>query len=168
MKQCSSSKSGSGVTIGRGYDMSNRFRESIINDLSRSGVPIEQAKKISLAARLHNCDALSFVKKYRDEIGEITEAQQLNLFKITYPLYVADSIRFYKKYSSRDAVSWDSLNSKIKDVFIDMKYQGAIKKSDVRYFEKNNIDDVIKYISSSRYLSGFENGRHRIEYLRGN
>ena len=165
-KQCTSAKSKSGVTIGRGYDMSNRTSQAIINDLRNAGIDNEQVKKISLAAGKHNCDALYFINKYRDEIGEISEEQQLKLFKITYPYYVNDSVRFYKKYCSHDALEWNKLNSKIRDVFVDMKYQGTLKNSNVKHFERNNIDEVIEFISSSPYLLIFENGRGRIKYLR--
>ncbi|PIJ40560.1 hypothetical protein [Tatumella sp. OPLPL6] len=165
-KLCTSTKSKSGVTIGRGYDMSNRTSQVIINDLRNAGIDIEQAKKISLAAGKHNCDALYFVSKYRDEIGEISEEQQLKLFKITYPYYVNDSVRFYKKYCSSDALEWNKLSSKIRDVFVDMKYQGAIRNSDVKHFERNDIDEIVAFISSSPHLLSFENRRGRIKYLR--
>ena len=42
---------GSGVTIGRGYDMKHRLPAEIIKDLTLAGIPIEKAKKLPKVQR---------------------------------------------------------------------------------------------------------------------
>ena len=168
IKKCSSLDAKSGVTIGRGYDMRHRSKELIIRDLRMAGVPIEQAHKISLAAKLHNCDASAFVSKNRNDIGEITEIQQLKLFNLVYMRYQSDAEIFYNKYKSNDSLQWRSLDVKIKDVFIDMKYQGVLHRNHILIFEKNNISDIIQLIQSTPKLNQYENARNRIGFLKGN
>lgn len=166
--RCATKDSASGVTIGRGYDMKKRSRESVLNDLRISGVPFEQAKKISLAAGLHNCEALSFVIENKNDIGEISEVQQVNLFNITYPKYESYASKIHNKYGRVNSNPWGILNDRIKDIFIDMLYQGVINKNlgDISAFESNNIDSVVNLINSNKRISKYETGRNRVRYLR--
>jgi len=164
---CSSSLGASGVTIGRGYDMKHRNPAQIIHDLTRSGITYQQAKKISLGAKLHHCAALDFVEKNRELIGEITEKQQLKLFEITYTDYLIDAKRFYNKYRSPRSLNWQELNLRIRDIFIDLKYQGLLKKVDTHEFENNDISLVINFIKKSPQIMYYEKNRGRINYLLG-
>lgn len=168
VSRCATKGSASGVTIGRGYDMKKRSRESILNDLRISGIPLEQANKISLAAGVHNCDALSFVRRYKNDIGEISEIQQVKLFNITYQKYESDASRIYNRYRSVNSHSWNKLNERIKEIFVDMIYQGVLntRLGDVSAFENNDIDSVINLIHSNIRISQYELGRNRIRYLR--
>ncbi|WP_241627551.1 hypothetical protein [Rosenbergiella epipactidis] len=167
VKTCSSLNERSGVTIGRGYDMRHRTRDAIIRDLRTAGVPLEQANKISLGSKLHNCNAASFVLKNRNEIGEITEDQQIRLFNLTYPKYEIDAKRFYEKYRRINSPLWDELNIKLRDIFVDMKYQGVLHKVHVLTFEKNSANEVIELIESRQEIRQYENGRNRVKYLKG-
>lgn len=167
MKLCDSSGAASGVTIGRGYDMKHRSRASILRDLRMAGIPLEQAHKISFAAKLHKCQAGSFVLKNKNDIGEITEAQQVKLFNLTYPAYESDAHRFYNKYKSNNSVQWEYLNLRIRDVLIDMKYQGNLRRSDILIFEKNNVNEIIELILSTPRIRQYEAARNRVNYLRG-
>ena len=168
VNQCSTSRSASGVTIGRGYDMKYRNRQSILNDLRISGIPFEQANKISLAANIHNCQALYFVRRYKDNIGEISETQQVNLFEIVYSKYELDASRIYNKYKSAISTPWENLNERIKEILIDMIYQGVIntRLGDISAFERNDVESVIDFISSNKRINQYEPGRHRVRYLR--
>jgi len=167
-RQCEARGSASGVTIGRGFDMRERSKESILHDLRISGIPFEQASKISLAARVHNCNALAFVRKYRDDIGEINEIQQLKLFNITYLKYVSNAERIYTRYKKPNSPSWSSLNERIKEIFVDMIYQGVlnVRLGDILPFERNDIESVVSFISSNRRINQYEPGRNRIRFLR--
>lgn len=62
---------GSGVTIGRGYDMRYRSPSEIINDLTFSGVPIDIAREIAKGSKKHACVASDLVKENRNKITEI-------------------------------------------------------------------------------------------------
>lgn len=159
---------GSGVTIGRGYDLKHRSRREIVHDLTLAGVPSEQAEKIAEAAKKSHCSASDFVKREREYIGEITELQQLRLFELTYQKYIVDSIRFYNKYKKTTSVSWEKLDSTLKDVFVDMKYQGVLYSDMVPIFGRNKKQDVINLIKSVPILHSHEVGRGRISYIQGN
>ena len=54
--QCS--KFGSGVTLGRGYDLTYRTELEVISDLTSSGISVEKAKKI---AKIYYCYSPWFI-----------------------------------------------------------------------------------------------------------
>jgi hypothetical protein len=159
------SSAASGVTIGRGYDLGSRSRSDVLFKLMAAGIPRVQAEKIAAGAGLKYCHATEFVRANRDKIGEISESQQLRLFEIVYPEYVTDSIRFYNKYKKHGAVSWDNMSPRLRDVFVDMKYQGVMSGMYMRYFEKNSPQEVIGLIKE--ILSVRKNNRfmERLKYL---
>lgn len=103
------------------------YSSRVIHDPGIAGVAVEKAKKIAKGVKLSHCQAEKFVRDEKDNIGSITESQQLRLFEITYLKYLNDSIRFYNKYKSRESVSWQQLNIVLKDVFVDMKYQRRLR-----------------------------------------
>lgn len=156
---------GSGVTIGRGYDMKHRSTSEIIHHLLMAGIPLEQAKKIAEASKKSSCSADIFVKTNKNEIGEITEAQQVRLFELIYRDYVYDSQRFYNKYKKPDSVPWERLHPILKDVLVDMKYQGALDRMMVPVFGKNQKENIIKLIRTTPVLMTAERGRRREEYI---
>ncbi len=75
--------------------------------------------------------------KIKKEIGEITEAQQLKLFELTYKHYLKYTVRFYNKYKNKDSVPWEKLHPILKDVFDDVKYQGVLSYNMVPIFGNN-------------------------------
>ncbi|EOS95448.1 hypothetical protein LU631_04160 [Erwinia tracheiphila] len=156
---------GSGVTIGRGYDMKHRGAEEVIHHLTLAGIPLAKAKKIAESARKSFCAASDFVKENKDSIEEISEAQQVRLFEITYSTYVKDSIRFYNRYKKHDSVAWEKLHPALREVLIDMKYQGTLAISMVPLFGKNKKEDVIKLIKQTSELREHEPVRRRIAWL---
>lgn len=161
------SKYRSGVTIGRGYDMKHRSPNRVIRDLISSGIPIEKAKLIAEGANKSYCNARDFVKEKRNKIEDITEIQQLRLFELTYKDYVSDSIRFYNKYRKQDSIAWENLHPILKDVFVDMKYQGVLNQNMVPIFGRNKKNDVIDLIKGNIVILSFEQGRGRIPYIQG-
>ncbi|QGX91729.1 hypothetical protein EFZ10_08870 [Tatumella sp. TA1] len=158
---------GSGVTLGRGYDMKHRLRNEIISDLISSGIPFEKAKLIAEGSNKSHCSARDFVKENRNKIEDITEIQQLRLFELTYKGYLSDSIRFYNRYKKHDSISWGNLHPILKDVFVDMKYQGVLNQKMVPIFGRNKKNDVIDMIKGNIVILSFEQGRGRIPYIQG-
>ncbi|EXU76802.1 pesticin C-terminus-like muramidase [Erwinia mallotivora] len=159
-------KNASGVTIGRGFDLGGRSEKEALSYLILAGIPTEKAIKISAGSKLTHCRADEFVKVNKDSIGEITESQQLRLFENVYRNYLYDAIRFYNKYKNSGSESWNKLDKKVKDVFVDMKYQGVLSKNMVKFFEKNNRFDVIYLIENDKYLMSYESSRGRLGYLK--
>lgn len=102
--------------------------------LRKAGVSKKQAEIISEGSKLKGCAAYDFVKNNKEKIGEITELQQLSLFKITYLKLEGDvkriskDKRVIKKYhpdknvTSKDA--WERIPKKIKEILIDLRYRG--------------------------------------------
>nr|WP_310615912.1 pesticin C-terminus-like muramidase [Pantoea cypripedii] len=124
----------SGVTIGRGFDLGDRTKINVLIVLKKSGVNKEQAELISDGAGLKGCAAHEFVIRNRDKIGEISESQQLSLFKIIYEWLKKDVERICKnrvtimKHHPDPEVqadeAWRVIPLKIKDVLIDLRYRG--------------------------------------------
>ncbi|SER25536.1 toxin homologue of phage lysozyme [Rosenbergiella nectarea] len=161
-------KFASGVTIGRGYDLKNRNEGEVIKDLTMSGIPLDKAKKIAQGVTKSHCLASNFVKKNKGSIEEITEIQQLRLFENTYPKYVIDSEKFYNKHKNNECVPWNELEQPLKDVLVDMKYQGRLEINMIPIFGKNSKKAVIELIHKRSKLSSDELGRKRIPYLENN
>lgn len=156
----------SGVTIGRGYDMRYRTHKQIIKDLMLAGVEKENAKSIAEGSGKFACLARDFVIENKNKLAEITEQQQLKLFNLTYKKYLSDSIRFYNKYKRIDSVSWQALLPVLKDVFVDMKYQGVLSYKMVPIFGLNRRDKLIVLIQETPTLINYES-RGRIAYIEG-
>lgn len=158
----------SGVTLGRGYDMKYRTVNEIVNDLTYSGIPIDKARAIAQGSKKHSCSARDFVIENRKKITDITEIQQLNLFNLTYSRYEVDSMRFYNKYKISTSVLWEALHPILKDVLVDMKYQGVLSFDMVPIFGLNCKDRVIELLKNNQATKPYELSRGRIAYKEGN
>ena len=159
---------GSGVTVGRGYDMKHRSPKKIISDLTYAGIPLEKAQQIATGAGLSHCKAANFVKERKASITEISELQQRKLFELDYNRYISESIRLYNIYKKSNSVSWDELHPVLKEVFIDMLYQGALRDKMVPIFGLNKKDEVIGLIKTTIDLLIHEKARGRVNYIKEN
>lgn len=161
----------SGVTIGRGYDLGNRSKAMVYNDLIRAGVPDVQAGLIAEGAGKKGEAARVFVQNNRDAIGTISHAMQIRLFEIIYPAYVASAKSNYESWTRPypDRVSWDSLSKPIREIMIDFVYQGFTKgEAPMKAGMKNDVDELIHYIENSTTMQRYEAGRQRANYLKRN
>ncbi|MEH3827992.1 hypothetical protein [Enterobacter roggenkampii] len=159
----------SGVTLGRGYDMGGRSKDSVYSDMVASGIDSDKANKISMAAGLKGSAAMNFVIANRESIGEITRMQQNKLFGLIYPAYVARTKGNYKAktHGAPGALPWDSLEQKIQDILVDFIYQGFSGERPMKAGMNNSRQELISYIENNATISSYENGRHRANYLRG-
>lgn len=167
-------KNNSGVTIGRGYDLGSRIKSTVYLDLINSGADRETAEKISEGAGLQTCSAMQFVDNNRDSIKEISEQTQLNLFNLIYPNYENNAKGFYlrqvenrfkKDKTFPKPEKWDNLDDKIKEIFVDVFYQGQISLTFAKICGQNNRKVLAEFILSSDKYKPYENGRHRAKYL---
>ncbi|KML64903.1 hypothetical protein [Pectobacterium peruviense] len=158
----------SGVTLGRGYDMGKRTKGEIYSDMLRAGVGSEKASLIATGAGLKGGAAATFVKEYKAKIGAITHQQQVELFNMIYSGYIKIAKNRYADYSANvpDRVNWDELHPAIRDILVDLAYQGIMGETTIPVAAKNDIDLLIKKIESDDYLLKFEAGRNRAGYLR--
>ncbi len=114
----------SGLTIGRGYDMKNRSKREVLDDLVSAGVGEVDAAKISQAAGLSGVDADTFVEENDLEDFEISEEVQLKLFEIEYARQLRDTRRLATKADVTRAygeTEWDALDDIIRDTLVDLR-----------------------------------------------
>lgn len=158
----------SGVTLGRGYDMGQRSRGEIHATLCQAGIEDFKASLCSRAAGLRGHFANEYVYVYRLLVGEITHLQQIALFEIIYPDYIRLSQHYYNKYTRTiiNKTPWTMLKSKIKDVYVDVVYQGVDDiKLLVLAVEKNQSAILAKEIRRSSLYMHYEESRNRLNYL---
>ncbi|WP_242506258.1 hypothetical protein [Pectobacterium zantedeschiae] len=74
----------------------------------------------------------------------------------------------YADYSANvpDRANWNELHPAIRDILVDLAYQGIFGETTIPIAAKNDIDLLIKKIESDAYLLKFEAGRNRAGYLR--
>lgn len=117
----------SGLTIGRGYDMSLRKEVDVCADLSKAGLDADKAALLSGGAGLHGSEAKEFITDNNLKNFKITGQQQLNLFNLDYPRFVADTEREATKAdvtARYGATDWGALNGTIKELLVDLRYRG--------------------------------------------
>lgn len=160
---------GSGVTIGRGYDMGSREKASIYKDMIAAGVITSDATLLSNGASLKGTRAKKFVENQKNTIGKITHLQQVKLFKNIYPAYITRAKNNYNKWTNRfgnERTQWDNLDQPIRDILVDFVYQGFTRGANPMAAGMNNdYDELISYISQNPTMQLYEAGRHRVQYL---
>lgn len=171
----------SGVTIGRGYDIGSRSKEEVYRDLSGSGVPDNIASLISDGAGIKGGAASNFVLENKNSTL-ITRESQHRLFEKIYPDYVLRAKSNYERWTTAqsindanipsvsisDKINWEILDDKVKDVIVDLVYQGFTKgPKPMIYGMLNDRQKYADYIKNNPTLSQYEPGRKRAKYLTG-
>lgn len=116
-------KGGSGATIGRGYDMKERSKASIIADLTAAGLSPADAKKYAEGAGLQGAAAEKFVADNKGVLPELTREQQKKLFDITYAQTKKDIARVLNKYLGVDL---DKVKPIVRDIMVDLRFRGDL------------------------------------------
>ena len=117
----------SGVTIGRGYDLSQRAPESVVSDLARCGIATSTAEKLARGCGARGGDAQKAVKKLRLSGIEITPEQQKKLFEVTYDALEKDVKRICSKsdvVKTYGKTDWANLSPAVAEVLVDLRYRG--------------------------------------------
>lgn len=182
--------SGSGVTIGAGYDMGGRGEATVKRDLVSAGLDEATAGKLAKGAGLTDGNAERFVRENKASLVVNDMSVLRRLFKRTYPDYVSrarscfqyHSNTFAWKIASRDMFvegknlagatyfDWESLFPAIRVIAIDFVYQGYGRMQSgygrpMHFCMTNNFDWIINYIANSSELMEYEEGRGRVRYL---
>lgn len=158
----------SGVTLGRGYDMGNRSSGEIFAMLRQAGIEEYKAVLCSKAAFHKGKAAVDFVRVYGPLVGEISHTQQVRLFTLSYQKKAGEAQRLYAKIS-RDipgAPGWASLDKKIKDVLVDIFFQGAHDVIPLFKAAVRGKTDLARHISRDSIYMSFEPTRKRLAYLK--
>lgn len=151
----------SGVTIGRGYDMKERSKDEIIDDLNAAGAPLVKAKKLSRCRGLKGARARNFLTENNLTDLTITPEQQWQLFNSTYEELEGDVIRICSKtdvaakYGETD---WDQLHFLIRDITIDLRYRGdytgATRERVQPILVINDLDALASLMADRNYWVG--------------
>lgn len=158
----------SGVTIGRGYDMGNRTKASVEQDMIKAGIASDVAKALSEGAGLKGDKAMAFVENRKKTIAKISHIQQVKLFDNIYPDYESRAKKNYEKWTAteKNRVEWDKLEQAIRDVLVDFVYQGFTRgPNPMKAGMSNSFDELIKYINETVTIKRYEAGRNRAKYL---
>ena len=116
---------GSGVTIGRGYDVMQKTAEKIRKDFAEAGISAELAEVFTKFIGLKGAAATSAIQEV--QLPEITLEQQKKLFAIAYrekEQLVIDICNDPAVVSKYGYVNWEILDPRIKEVLIDLAYRG--------------------------------------------
>lgn len=145
----------SGVTLGRGFDMKKRSAGEILSMLRQAGIKEYKAQLCALASHLSGREADIFIEVYGPLVGEISHYQQVRLFELSYAETVSYAKHLYLKFSAKvpSPVSWNNIEQKIKDTFVDTLFQGNVTASEmVAIIAKNGSkQDVITYLNNDIY-----------------
>jgi uncharacterized protein (DUF1778 family) len=139
--------SGSGLTIGRGYDMKMRSKSEIRDDLIEAGVEPAEAALISQAAGMAGAQAEEFIEENNLEASEISIEQQVELFNIEYARKEADTRRLATKADVTQvygATDWDLLDATIKEVLVDLRFRGDYTPATRRFIQKCVADNDLE------------------------
>lgn len=157
----------SGVTLGRGYDMKMRTAGEIYSTLRSLGIEEYRAVIASNAAYLSGRQAKFFVETTWQLFGEISYVQQIELFKRSYLEKKNYAKPFYIRKATKEpnAPSWEQLDQKIKDVVVDIFYQGIRHPASLIESAIEGRTALINFIRDDSSLMRYESTRHRIRYL---
>lgn len=157
----------SGVTLGRGYDMKMRTAGEIFSTLRSIGIEEYRAVIASNDAYLSVRQAKVFVDTTWQLFGEISYVQQIELFKRSYLEKKNYAKPFYVKTATKKptAPSWDQLDQKIKDVVVDIFYQGIRYPASLIEAAIAGRTALINFIRADSSLMRYEPTRQRIRYL---
>lgn len=141
----------SGVTLGKGYDIGSRSENQVVSELLAAGMGREQAVKISKGAGKKGQEANNFVRRHKNDIGEIDTSVQYALLSTMLEKYKGDAKAvatsttakkdrngYYTNARGREvkdgakagtyvlsAAQWDNLHPAMVELLTDLKYQGG-------------------------------------------
>ncbi|MDU4092377.1 MAG: peptidoglycan-binding protein [Pantoea sp.] len=160
----------SGVTLGRGFDMKLRSAGEIYSTLRQAGLEEHKAVICSRATGLSGRAAEQFVTVFGPMIGEITHQQQIQLFEIAWHTKIHYARGVYLRHSADIAqrLTWEQIDGKIKDIFIDTLYQGNRNAGVMAKLiaQGGNRKEIIQHLKDNDYYQMNARNRARVEYLK--
>ncbi|WP_460116063.1 hypothetical protein [Pseudomonas sp. H2_D02] len=148
----------SGITIGRGYDLGQRPRPSM--DLSAAGIEEPLRSWLIRAGGLKGQAAKDYFDIADADIkaATISRKQQHDLFIPIYESMRNEVIRISRKTdvsSMYGHIKWETLDKKIKDVMIDLRYRGDYTSDARKIVQKYIVDN--DFANFSKAISSREN-----------
>ena len=130
----------SGVTIGRGVDLKYFTAEMVDSLFGSAGFSQSDIGLFKQAAGKTSNAADDFVKSNKEVIGRISVDQQNALFQIAYPLKQEYASEVYSRAlvgltgDKTSQANWAGMNEKIKTIYTDLLYQGALPAAAARTY----------------------------------
>lgn len=140
----------SGLTVGRGYDLRERSRVGAQQHFVRAGLDASRASVLSGAVRKRGQAAKAFVLDNDLLDFEITPGMQQTLFEIVYDEMEQDVRRICGKQdvvTAYGAVDWSGLDSRIRDVLVDLRFRGDYTGKTRRFIQGSVTRNDLKAFS---------------------
>lgn len=140
----------SGLTVGRGYDLRERSRVAAQQHFASAGLDASRASVVSGAVRKRGQAAKAFVLDNDLLDFEITPAMQHTLFEIVYDEMDQDVRRICAKQdvvTAYGAVDWSRLDSRIRDVLVDLRFRGDYTGKTRRFIQGSVTRNDLKAFS---------------------
>lgn len=115
----------SGITIGRGFDISRHSPDTTRRLLEQAGIDQMTIQWALSGAGLRGVSARQYIS--RSQPVEISPAQQQALFMMTYDMMEGDVRRILQKPDTIQAyglIEWDTLNPGLRELLVDLRYRG--------------------------------------------
>jgi len=135
----------SGVTLGHGYDLSQRTPDEVKNDLSQIGMSRDKIALYVQAADAKKTgdNARRFIAEKKLGADTLTLPQRGTLFNIIYEKMEKDAGRFYS--------SWVSINPAIRAIIVDLRFRGDLTADSRRLIQdsvqNNNLKGLLETMS---------------------
>ncbi len=153
---------GSGVTIGRGYDLGSRTTKGVLADLNAAGITGAQATTLSTGAGLKGQPAGDWVKANKAKVGEITHEQQQLLFAKVYGELKENVVAISEKKATKDKygdVDFDALHPAIMEILVDLRYRGDYHPKSREWIQpivvKNDLKGFAAAMGDARWKTEF-------------
>lgn len=152
----------SGITLGAGYDMGRRDKDTIVEQLQRIGIEEKLAEEIATAAKIKGQEAANeWLANWRKQHGQelvMTREQEEKLFEFVAPEYETTvQNRVTREFGPE---KWDTLSKDQKAMLFDLEYnRGGV---DQTAFTKAVVNKEWKTVSTMhrRYSNGKPLGRN--------
>jgi hypothetical protein len=154
-----------GVTIGHGYDMGGKTEAQVYADLRRAGVDEDRASILAGGAGKQGLDAQDYANKHHQD-AYLNQSEADNLFSNSYADKERNAKDLYGETTKNvpGAVKWQNLNPKIRDIAVDLMYQGLAGAKTMQAVATNNADSLMQLIQRNN-ANKFEPIRGRLRYL---
>lgn len=143
----------SGLTIGRGYDMKTKTKTTVSSDFTSAGIDPKIIETLKKSVGLFGATARQFIIDNDLLDFELTLDAQKKLFKISYDYEAKEVKRICEKSGTKSVygnTDWVKLDSRIKDITIDLKFRGDYTPNARKFLQKtivdNNLDTFKKEI----------------------
>lgn len=141
---------GSGVTIGRGYDVGSRRESGVLEDLMGAGLSAEDAQAYADARGKKGKTASRYVKN--NDLPDITLEQQKALFATSYAQEKSEVARISGKADTEKAYGAydvDKGNPALRDLMVDLKFRGDYTPGSRRSVQELAANDDIEGLAAN-------------------